>query len=299
MSFFGDVGGNLLDVGGNLLDAGKNLMSYTQLGLVMDKYQQDRSQENMYEMSDKELANAKELQALQNKENALVRDENKQTAIDMYNLQTKQEYEMWEKEKAYNLDMWNRANEYNSPKAQMTRMSEAGLNPALMYQQGTTGNTTVIRAPELNNPKLETAEREPARYGHAGASPVPYRGSSLFDYVGMRNDMLSAKNLMKQNEILSKQKDLMDVNVKDAEYELGYKKEHGISKYDAQNVKTSKFFWDVFGPQAKIDRIMWLGMNVINDMKNARHGESKNPLDLQYDYEWYKKQMRDKGGDEE
>jgi len=36
--------------------------------------------------------------------------------------------------------MWDYQNAYNTPKAQMERLKQAGLNPALMYGQGTTGN---------------------------------------------------------------------------------------------------------------------------------------------------------------
>ena len=39
----------------------------------------------------------------------------------------------------WNLDQWNRNNAYNSPAAQMQRFKAAGLNPDLMYQQGTPG----------------------------------------------------------------------------------------------------------------------------------------------------------------
>lgn len=42
----------------------------------------------------------------------------------------------------YNMAMWNKENEYNSPKAQMERLDEAGLNKALMYAQGNTGNAS-------------------------------------------------------------------------------------------------------------------------------------------------------------
>lgn len=37
---------------------------------------------------------------------------------------------------------WHRNNEYNSPKAQMQRYKEAGLNPQLIYGQGTPGNAS-------------------------------------------------------------------------------------------------------------------------------------------------------------
>ncbi len=36
----------------------------------------------------------------------------------------------------YNLEMWNKQNEYNTPQAQKQRLLDAGLNPALMYGNG-------------------------------------------------------------------------------------------------------------------------------------------------------------------
>lgn len=37
------------------------------------------------------------------------------------------------------LEMWNRANEYNTPESQMKRYQQAGLNPNLIYGQGSPG----------------------------------------------------------------------------------------------------------------------------------------------------------------
>lgn len=39
----------------------------------------------------------------------------------------------------FNIDMWQRMNEYNSPQAQMARLKNAGLNPNLIYGQGASG----------------------------------------------------------------------------------------------------------------------------------------------------------------
>ena len=44
--------------------------------------------------------------------------------------------------KEFALDMWNRNNAYNSPAMQMQRFKEAGLNPHLIYGQGTPGNSS-------------------------------------------------------------------------------------------------------------------------------------------------------------
>lgn len=60
---------------------------------------------------------------------------------------------MAETEWQRNLDMWNRQNVYNSPVEQMSRLKEAGLNPNLMYGQGSVGNAS--SAPSYNAPRSE------------------------------------------------------------------------------------------------------------------------------------------------
>lgn len=45
-------------------------------------------------------------------------------------------------ENQWNIDQWNRENEYNTPAAMMKRLREGKLNPDLMYQNGTSGLTS-------------------------------------------------------------------------------------------------------------------------------------------------------------
>lgn len=47
--------------------------------------------------------------------------------------------DMQRRQNAWNLEQWNRNNAYNHPAAQMQRLKAAGLNPDLMYGQGTPG----------------------------------------------------------------------------------------------------------------------------------------------------------------
>ena len=42
----------------------------------------------------------------------------------------------------YEMEMWKMQNEYNSPASQMQRWNDAGLNPNLIYSQGTPGNAS-------------------------------------------------------------------------------------------------------------------------------------------------------------
>lgn len=61
---------------------------------------------------------------------------NKASMNHAYDINKEQAELAWKR----NLEMWNMANEYNSPKSQMARFAEAGLNPNLVYGQGTAGN---------------------------------------------------------------------------------------------------------------------------------------------------------------
>lgn len=63
--------------------------------------------------------------------------------------------------------MFDYQNAYNTPKAQMDRLRKAGLNPALMYQQGTTGNA--VGAPQMKAPEVESIGANVAQSAAAGA----------------------------------------------------------------------------------------------------------------------------------
>lgn len=57
-----------------------------------------------------------------------------------------------------NLEMWNLQNEYNSPKAQMQRFIEAGLNPNLIYGKGSSGNATSL--PSYSAPRMQAFNKQ-------------------------------------------------------------------------------------------------------------------------------------------
>lgn len=50
--------------------------------------------------------------------------------------------------------MFHLTNQYNHPKAQMQRMIEAGLNPNLMYEHGSSGQASMPSSPKLNAPEV-------------------------------------------------------------------------------------------------------------------------------------------------
>ena len=52
-----------------------------------------------------------------------------------------------------NRQQWQAENEYNSPKAQMQRLKEAGLNPNLVYGNGSVSGNTTTAGPRYEAPK--------------------------------------------------------------------------------------------------------------------------------------------------
>lgn len=52
------------------------------------------------------------------------------------------------------LDMWNKSNAYNSPSAQMQRLKEAGLNPNLVYGNGSPAGATAQQIPKYQAPQV-------------------------------------------------------------------------------------------------------------------------------------------------
>lgn len=60
------------------------------------------------------------------------------------------------------LEQWNRANAYNTPESQMARLKAAGLNPNLVYGNGSaTGNTTPASSPRYSAPTVQYQYRNP------------------------------------------------------------------------------------------------------------------------------------------
>lgn len=86
-------------------------------------------------------------------------DENRKTRE--YNLMLAKQQNAW------NIEQWNRENEYNTPTAQMQRFAAAGLNPNLIYGQTNT-------APQLSGSLSAGAPASPN-----DMSPVGQKGSSL------------------------------------------------------------------------------------------------------------------------
>lgn len=115
------------------------------------------------------------------------------------NSQANIEYQTAENERnrQFALDMWNRTNEYNTPLMQMQRFKVAGLNPHLIYGQGTHGNAQMASTP-MGKAPVSTRQ-------------APDFGTAIMDYVSTRKQQTEIDNLEKAKEVMD-----ADINSKNA-----------------------------------------------------------------------------------
>lgn len=110
--------------------------------------------------------------------------------------------------------MFDYANAYNTPEAQMRRLKAAGLNPALMYGQGTTGNT---------NTSMPTADTLPTTFSGAEIAQSAASGAQM-------SVMNSQVQLNKANALAKG----IDSTIKAGQF--GIAKE--LSQYQMDNLKS-------------------------------------------------------------
>lgn len=147
-----------------------------------------------------------------------------QSSANKTNIQLQREQNAWnekqaEKANQWNLEQWERENLYNSPVQQMQRLEQAGLNPNLMYGQGSTGSAGSLRS-EM------PSSVAPARVN----SSLQFLGNSLAPAISMYQDL---QNKQAQLSVQQKQAALLD-------QEIAGKALDNITKGHMNNVFYSK-----------------------------------------------------------
>lgn len=99
----------------------------------------------------------------QNKTNIQLQEMTNQNNIDLQNMANQQNLSLNEQNNLNNLTLWREQMRYNSPEAQLNRMSKAGINPISAYtniqttmpnpprMESGTVDATSINAPQINN----------------------------------------------------------------------------------------------------------------------------------------------------
>ena len=101
-----------------------------------------------------------------------------------------------QKARDFNLEMWNRTNEYNKPKAMMDRFLEAGLNPNLIYGDGASTQAQVLGSPGHSAPNMNSGKN---------IADVMQKGISLAQQNRLNDSAISLNDsVSKLNEQKSK-----------------------------------------------------------------------------------------------
>lgn len=129
---------------------------------------------------------------------------------------------MYERQKQDNIDFWRMQNSYNDPSAQMQRLRDAGLNPALIYGSNASGASGA--AGSIDAPKVVDPDFNPADFSGAGAAAATTI-NSIYDLRIKKNQ---SNNLAAQNDLIAEQAKLAAAQrfktlTEDARGRLGYK----------------------------------------------------------------------------
>lgn len=140
--------------------------------------------------------------------------------------------QMYNRQKADNLEFWNMQNEYNSPQNQMRRFQEAGLNPNLIYGQGNSGPAGAIQTPDVQSPQFRTPE-----FGNV----VPSGISAISAIYDLDIKAAQADNLKAQNSVIledalyrAEQRRLTGTQADRAQFDLGFETELRGTSADAR-----------------------------------------------------------------
>lgn len=108
------------------------------------------------------------------------------------------------------LEMWNRQNEYNLPKNQMQRLTSAGLNPNLVYGNGTVQGLTSAPAPQYHAPTLQAY----TNFGSLGAEQAvtTYMQAKQAD-ANVNKTNAEAARILKELPLIDLDKSLKELDI--------------------------------------------------------------------------------------
>lgn len=162
-----------------------------------------------------------------------------------------------------NLELWNMNNAYNDPSAQMDRLKNAGLNPNLVYGNGSVVGNTSSPPPSTNVPTLQPAAYQLDSQSWSGLSQL---ADIALKEANINKTNEEAKNLSYQRVGLEKDNKLKDLdiilkgysNAKSKveadnwadlfEAKLSLLEAEGVLKHaSAMNIDSQRFFRDSYG----------------------------------------------------
>lgn len=161
----------------------------------------------------------------------------------------KQNKELADYQYSKELDMWNRQNEYNSPASQMARYQEAGLNPNLIYGQGSSGNAVSL-------PHYQAPEYRPSKTGF-----------DISVITNVLSQYMEVANMAQQNKILEAEARIRQADALYAENNAWYKNEITLNEKELSKMKklmTENEFNEVFEPKVIGQSDGWIHKDMSN-----------------------------------
>lgn len=173
-----------------------------------------------------------------------------------------------ERQRDWSLSDWAMQNEYNSPKAQMARLAEAGLNPHLVY-----GNGADATAGQIASPQAASADNKiPDIQGGVNSALAAYQDAKT---RSLQNNLLKTQTTIAERDIQLKeiQAQAMNLGILEKRFDLDWKGK--LNPYNLQMKKKAVEQFDVnmFKQLAEVDlntgRYNREGIRLDSDMQTA------------------------------
>jgi len=152
-------------------------------------------------------------------------------------------YQMTDYIYSKDLEQWNRANDYNSPKSQMQRFTDAGLNPALMYSRGEAGQAASSGVQAHGSPSFNRTEIKNAVPDMVSIYQDYRLKQGQIDQVKATTDNIAAQTKLRRTELILKG------------LELGLKPFQIQFALREMNQKASEWPYDLQAKQQNVEKI--------------------------------------------
>lgn len=201
MSIWKSIGKAVSNVASGFVDSLGGGLAGSAIGMVDNYFQNKQNEKNWQKQTSWQEKMTKQQNEFNANEALLNRQFNASEA------EKSRQFNASEAEKAHqrNIAMFNMENQYNSPKAQLQRMREAGMNPALM-NGGSLVAASASPAPAASGSSASGSSAS----GSAPASPTLQNPLSIAQYRLMNEQAqsLALDNREKRNDLNAKEKPL-------------------------------------------------------------------------------------------
>lgn len=159
------------------------------------------------------------------------RSQNKTNQLNyqMFKEQQKYDKEMYEQQLADTWEMWNATNEYNSASNQVSRLKEAGLNPAMMLGSMNAGSASTSSTPSLAataRPNMQAPQIDSGRLMDAAVQIFGGASSGIEKYQQLKqsNQAIEARDIDLKTQayrnMIELQERIRNVRDKDLQYAI-------------------------------------------------------------------------------